>query len=125
MEKDIEVLKADIAQAEITSSDQSLKRAEILEEIKKAKNLNKEIEKTIFTYNDEEMKLRRTVAANNEKVAELSGKRAMLEKRSAELRQLERDKSAEKEQIGRELARLEERNNNLNKQYDDITKKLW
>ena len=125
LQKDIEALKADIAQAEITSSDQSVKRAEILEEIESARKLNKEIEKTIFAYRDEEMTLRRTVAANNERIADLSAKRAMLEKRSAQLRQLERDKSAEREQIGKELARLEERKNSLNKQYDDIIRKLW
>ena len=125
LEKDIEVLKSDIAQAELTSSDQSVKRAEILDEIDNAKNLNKEIETKIYGYNDEEMNLRRSIAANNERVADLSGKRAMLEKRSAQLRQLERDKSAEREQIGKELARLEERKNNLNKQYDDIIRKLW
>ncbi len=125
LQKDIEALSSEIAQAEITSSDQKIKREEILESIKYSKKQSKEIEKRIFSFRDEEMRLRRTVAANNERIADLSAKRAGLEKRSAELRQMERDRSAEKEQLGREIARLEERKNNLSKQYDDIIRKLW
>ncbi len=48
-----------------------------------------------------------------------------LEKRSTELRQNERDKTSEREKLSGELARLEERRENLQKQYDDITEKLW
>ena len=62
---------------------------------------------------------------NNEKIAKLSEQRAKLEKRSSELRRLERERSDEKETIGKELARLEERKTNLQKQYDDIIRKLW
>ncbi len=125
LNKDIEALKAEIAAAELTGSDHGIKRAEILDDIDKAQKLNKDTENTILGLRSEESKLRRDVAYNNERIADLSGKRAMLEKRNAELRKLERDKSAEKENIGQELARLEERKNNLNKQYDDITRKLW
>ena len=70
-------------------------------------------------------KLRHDSAYNNERIAKLSEERAKLEKRSAQLRKLERERSDEKENIVRELARLEERKANLQKQYDDINRKLW
>lgn len=48
-----------------------------------------------------------------------------MKKRSAEIRTIERDKTSERETSGRELARLEERKINIQKQYDDIISKLW
>ncbi|MFQ7025637.1 MAG: hypothetical protein ACLRRA_00865 [Acutalibacteraceae bacterium] len=41
------------------------------------------------------------------------------------MRTQERDKSVERENLGRELARLEERKANLQKEYDSIITKLW
>ena len=48
-----------------------------------------------------------------------------LDKRSIELRQLEREKSSERELSSNDLARLEEKKLSLRKQYDDIISKLW
>ncbi len=125
LNKDIEALRSEIASAELSGSDQDSKKAEILSEIEKVKKMNKETENTIFSFKNNETKLRRDVAYNNERITDLSAERAKLEKRNAELRKLEREKSSEKENIGQELARLEERKNNLNKQYEDIIRKLW
>lgn len=123
--KDIEALRGEIAAAHSASSDREIKRKEILADIDRVTKQNKETESTIHSMREEKTVLRTKVAENNEKIAKLSSQRAQLEKRSAQLRQLERDKSAEKENVGQELARLEERKTNLNKQYDDIIQKLW
>ena len=48
-----------------------------------------------------------------------------MEKRSVEIRAAERTKTSERENSGRELARLEERKINLQKEYDTIIAKLW
>ena len=48
-----------------------------------------------------------------------------LEQASSRLRQEEREKSAEKEAVGRELSRLEEQKASLQKEYDDIIRRLW
>ena len=125
IEKDIEALKADIAAAEASDSTREIKRAEILSEIDAVTAQTKETEQIIIAKKNEENKLRMTVADNDKKLVDISAKRSQLEKRSSELRRLEREKSAEKENVGRELARLEERKINLNKQYDDIIQKLW
>ena len=52
-------------------------------------------------------------------------KRMELEQQTTELRIREREKSAERETIGHEVARLEERRGNLQKEYDEITARLW
>ena len=51
--------------------------------------------------------------------------RLQTEQHCAQLRTQEREKSAERENLGRELARLEERKVNLQKEYDGIITKLW
>ena len=48
-----------------------------------------------------------------------------LESTLSGLRKTERDKLSERENISGELARLQERRANLQKQYDEITAKLW
>ena len=55
----------------------------------------------------------------------MSAQREELEKRTAEIRSLERDKTSERELSGRELARLEERKINIEKEYNNIISKLW
>lgn len=125
IEKDIESLKADISAAESSGSARDVKRSQILSEIDDITSQTRETEQNILVKKNEEKSLRMTVADNDKKLVDISTKRSQLEKRSSQLRQLERDKSAEKENAGRELARLEERKINLNKQYDDIIQKLW
>ena len=46
-------------------------------------------------------------------------------KQSARLRAEEREKQSQRELTGRELARLEERKANLQKEYDEIISRLW
>ncbi len=123
--KDIEALEAEIEAALKTGSSHERKRAAISEAAAEEKRKKAELEKLIIRLNSEESAKRRLTAENNEKITALSAKRAKLEKRSSELRRLEREKSDEKETIGRELSRLEERRENLKKQYDDIIRKLW
>jgi chromosome segregation protein len=59
------------------------------------------------------------------KLEELNGRRMEFEKQSVRLRGKEREKSEEKEKIGHDLALLEERKANLQKEYDGIVSQLW
>ena len=69
--------------------------------------------------------LRESAKSAREK-AELAGvRRTELEKRSGELRASEREQTAQRENITRELARLEERRDSLQKEYDTIISRLW
>ncbi len=123
--KDIESINAEIEAARLNESGYEEKRQLLLDRIEDEKKNKARIEKIIGEYNAEKSEKRRLTAANNEKLAELSAQRAQLEKRDAFLRKTEREKSDEKENIARELSRLEERRENLGKQYDDIIRKLW
>ncbi|MER2080963.1 MAG: chromosome segregation protein SMC, partial [Ruminococcus sp.] len=58
-------------------------------------------------------------------IEELNTTREQLEKRSVEIRAIEKSKTAERENSGRELARLEERKINIEKEYNTIITKLW
>ena len=56
---------------------------------------------------------------------ELGQRRTALEREAGELRQKERDASTRRENAGRELARLQERKENLQRDYDNIVSRLW
>ncbi len=123
--KDIEIIEGEIRSAAAQSTDNREKKQSLTDEIELVLNKNKQTEKIIYAHRGEISRLRHDCVYNNEKIAKLSEQRAKLEKRSSELRRLERERSDEKETIGKELARLEERKTNLQKQYDDIIRKLW
>ena len=48
-----------------------------------------------------------------------------MEREAGELRQKERDAGTRRENAGRELARLQERKENLQRDYDNIASRLW
>ena len=123
--KDIEIIEGEIKSAAAQSVDNQARKKSLSDEIEIVVDKNKQTEKIIYAHRGEISRLRHDCVYNNEKIAKLSAQRAKLEKRSSELRRLERERSDEKETIGRELARLEERKTNLQKQYDEIIRKLW
>ena len=123
--KDAEAVESEKQTAALAGSSNEEKRERLIAQTKEQKKLKSDIEKIIISYNAEESKKRRDTARNNERIAEVSAQRAKLEKGSSELRRQQRDRSDEKENAGRELSRLEERRENLKKQYDDIISKLW
>lgn len=125
IKKDIELVRAEITAAEQTGSSNAQKRERVLADIAQEQKKKAALESVIGKYNEEKGAKRRATAANNEKLTQLSSKRAQLEKRSSELHRTEREKSDEKENIARDMSRLEERRDNLKKQYDDIIRKLW
>ena len=56
---------------------------------------------------------------------ETAQKRTALERQAGELRSREREATERRENAGREVARLQERAENLQKEYDQIISKLW
>ena len=59
------------------------------------------------------------------KIVSLQQKRSQIEEESSLLRQKERNKSAERERIGGEKARLEERRETMQKEYEDTVNRLY
>lgn len=124
-QKDIDALNSEIVFAQNTGSDHEEKKAELIKQIETINNTVADTKKRIESLNAEITAIENEQKALYNKIEEINAQKDMLEKRSAEIRSFERDKNAERETSGRELARLEERKINLQKQYDDIIAKLW
>ena len=124
-QKDIDALNSEIVFAQNTGSDHEEKKAELIKQIENINNTVVETKKRIESLNAEITAIENEQKALYNKIEEINTQKDALEKRSAEIRSFERDKNAERETSGRELARLEERKINLQKQYDDIISKLW
>ena len=124
-EKDIETLKSEIEMAKATGSNQDLRIAELNSEIEVIVSNNTRLEEKIDDIKNIINKLRQKITDDNEAILNISNQRDELEKRSVELRKIERDKNSERELASNEYSRLEERKINLQKQFDDIIAKLW
>ncbi|MGN0499278.1 MAG: chromosome segregation protein SMC [Acutalibacteraceae bacterium] len=125
LDKDIEALNAEINLALSTGNTQEVRKKSLIADIELYKEKNISIQQQIDELTSEIEQFTADIKAKNEKITSLNQERMNLEKASADLRRLEKEKINEKELSGRELARLEERKMNLQKQYDDIISKLW
>ncbi|MDO4748569.1 MAG: chromosome segregation protein SMC [Eubacteriales bacterium] len=124
-QKDIETIKTEIEIAKASGTNQDIRVQELNAEIEAINSNNdrlllkiEDIKKTIDA-------LRQKVSDDNLAIETLNNQRDELEKRSVDLRQLERDKNSERELASNEYSRLEERKLSLQKQFDDIIAKLW
>lgn len=124
-EKEIDALKAEIATAEAASTNQDERRVQIENEISEIEKISSDIESKIQQYLLDTEKHNKTIEELKVKMSSLYTERTALERQSVDLRTKERDKQNERENTGKELARLEERKINLQKRYDEIIAKLW
>ena len=124
-QKDVDALNSEIMFAKSNSESKDNKKAEIVKQIDEYVKLNDYTRTKITSLKKEIELICNSIDRSNKSIENINSDREDLEKRTAQLRQLEREKTSEREFIGRELARLEERKINLQKQYDDITAKLW
>ncbi len=124
-QKDIETLKTEIEIAKASGDNHSLHMQELSSEIEAIINNNSNLEQKIQNTQDVINSLRQRVVEANSQIESINAQRDELEKRTVELRQLERDKNSERELASNEYSRLEERKVNLQKQFDDIIAKLW
>lgn len=124
-QKDVDALNSEIMFAKSNSESKDNKKAEIVKQIDEYVKLNDYTKTKITSLKKEIELICNSIDRSNKSIENINSEREDLEKRTAQLRQLEREKTSEREFIGRELARLEERKINLQKQYDDITAKLW
>ncbi len=124
-QKDIDSLNSEIVFAKSAGTNNEERKAELKAQIEQIRLQIVEKESEIEQFEDSINVLINEQANINQKINNANVQRESLEKRSVEIRSIERDKSTERETSGRELARLEERKINIQKQYDDIIAKLW
>ena len=124
-QKDIDALNSEITFAENSSNNFGEKQRELNAQIEDYKNKNALIQKNIDELEAQIKDKSERIAEHNARISSINCEKDTYEKRSVELRALERDKTSEREVSGRELSRLEERKINLQNQYDNIISKLW
>lgn len=124
-QKDREALENTVEELRRRKEDFAGRMEELQGQIEKSKASIQEFSKKIEDRRNQ-VKDRREAAQSAREKAELAGKRRdELEKRSGELRAKERDYNNQRENLTRELARLEERRDSLQKEYDSIIGRLW
>lgn len=101
------------------------KDKELIEEIDKIKNRNKEIESEIKQLQQLSSSFGEKNAQAKQAIIALQKQRSEKEEESARLRSQERTKSSEREKISGELARLEERKQTMTDEYDTTINKLY
>lgn len=124
-QKDVDALNSEIVFAQTSGSDNEERKTSLKLQIEEINSRIDECRHKISEYNDiiETLVLKQTTF--NEDIEKIVQQRSEYEKRTVEIRSFERDKTHERETSGQELARLEERKINIQKQYDEIISKLW
>ncbi len=125
LEKDIESLKLEILSIENRKIDKAsmineykLKIEQNIRQREKIKEESLRLEKT-------NIQMKNNTEDYRKEIEKLNEERMKFEKQNSEFRKKEQEKLDEKELIVRDLAKLEERKQSLQINYDDIIAKLW
>ncbi len=124
-QKEIEAKQDEITRLQGRATSHKDKLSQLNGEIAEIEAKNEEIRKRIEILNSEAFALREQSAASKEKIASEISKREQFEQESGKLRLLEREKTEEREKLSGENARLTERRDTMQKEFDDISNKLY
>ncbi len=124
-EKEIEAKQEEVARLQGRATSHKDKLSQLNDEIEEIKAKNEEIEKLIDVLNSEAFGLREQSAASKDKIASEISRREQFEQESSKLRITEREKTEEREKLSGENARLTERRDTLQKEFDNIQNKLY
>ena len=123
--KDIESAKISIDELELRKSTQSDRVKSIEDEIKIIESRNEQLLNDINKAVEQAAELRKQAEGSNVNISNQIECRNELEKRSGELRVLERNKGQEREKLSGELVRLDERKIAMRKEYDELNDMLF
>ncbi len=124
-EKEIEAKQEEIQRLQGRATSHKDKLSQLNDEIREIEEKNNDIRSRIDILKSEAFTLREQSAASKEKIASEISKREQFEQESGKLRLLEREKTEEREKLSGENARLTERRDTLQKDFDDIQNKLY
>ncbi len=124
-DKDIETVENSIKLLEENITSSGDRGNQLNEEIAALKTRSDEEKAKIEKLNERTAELRRNISDGNLKVADLLSERDGFDRESQQKRQTERELTASREKLGGEVARLEERRENMLREYDDIIKRLF
>lgn len=123
--RDIEAAKIACGELNLRKSTQSDRVKSIEEEIALYVSRNESLQSDIDSLRKTAKELRAKANASNENIKDHIEKRDSLEKRSGELRLLERNKGQEREKLSGEIVRLDERKIAMRKEYDELNDMLF
>ena len=124
-EKEIEGKQEEIQRLESRSTSHKDKLSQLNSEIEEIEQRNEEIRQRIEILNTEASGLRAQSTMSKEKIASEISRREQFEQECARFRIIEREKTEEREKLGGEKARLTERRDTMQKEFDDISNKLY
>lgn len=124
-QQEIESKKEEIFRLESRSTSHKDKLSQLNSEIAEIKEKNEAIRETIDILNGEAENLRTQSASSKEQISVRVTKREQYEQESAKLRILEREKTEEREKLGGEKARLAERRETMEKEFETVSNKLY
>lgn len=123
--KDAEAAKLSIEELELRKNTQFDRVKSINDEIAQIQSKNEALLATINDIKEQAVQLRLKAQESDNEVKDQIDQRNSLEKRSGELRLLERAKSQEREKLSAELVRLDERKIAMRKEYDELDNMLF
>lgn len=123
--KDAQTAKISIEELEMRKSTQSDRMKSIEEEISIIEERNKQLLSRIHEVKAQADALRQKAKESDDNISSQIEERNGLEKRSGELRLLERNKGQEREKLSGELVRLDERKIAMRKEYDELNDMLF
>ncbi len=124
-EKDIESADDNIRRLNILKGSHSDRLTELDNEIEAFRNKNIWLTKDIESLRASADELRKQCGDAKTDVDDLLEARAQLERENIDLRNLEKEKSSERERISGELARLEERKASMLNEFEEYNSKLY
>ncbi len=124
-EKDIQSAEDNIRRLNILKGSHSNRLEELDREIEAFKNKNIWLSKDIESLKLSADELRKQCGEAKTNVDDLLEQRAGLEKENTDLRNLEKEKSSERERVSGDLARLEERKASMLNEYEEYNSKLY
>ncbi len=124
-EKDIESADDNIRRLNILKGSHSDRLLELNKEIEAFNNKNIWLTKDIESLRASADELRKQCGDAKTDVDDLLEARAQLEKENTDLRNLEKEKSSERERVSGELARLEERKASMLNEFEEYNSKLY
>lgn len=124
-EKEIESLEQAIVELRARQEDSTGHKAVLAQQIEALQQQNQEIESRIAEQENQAASLREQAAASGDAIAQLVTKRAEGEARQTQLRLQSREKTDERERMGQEVARLEEKTSSIKREVDDLSRRLY
>lgn len=125
LKKDIETNEDTLTHLNARKQGHTGKAAELDVEIAEILEKNAQLQTNIENLKANIEELKKGASTSRDEIDALIKERDGFEKQQNDLRLLERSKTAEREQLGGELARLEERKISMRKEYDDLSAKLY